>query len=86
VIPPERFASVRIALNEMSEQPWGVRETFPYYPAEEFGYEGGDYHNGAVWPWLNFADAIARCRSVNRRAWTTNRSAWACTRSATSLL
>ena len=62
VIPPERFASVRTVLNEMNEQPWGVRETFPYYPAEQFGYEGGDYHNGAVWPWLNFADAIARCR------------------------
>jgi glycogen debranching enzyme len=62
VIPPERFAGIRAALNDANEQPWGVRETFPYYPAEEFGYEGGDYHNGGVWPWLNFADAVARCR------------------------
>jgi len=29
---------------------------------DSFGYRGGEYHNGAVWPWLNFADAIARCR------------------------
>jgi hypothetical protein len=62
VIPPERFASIRTALNAKNEQPWGVRETFPYYPADEFGLEGGDYHNGGIWPWLNFADAIARCR------------------------
>jgi len=62
VIPPERFESIRKGLNEGNEQPWGVRDTFPYYPAETFGYEEGDYHNGAVWPWLNFADAIARCR------------------------
>jgi glycogen debranching enzyme len=61
VIPAERFASIRAALNEQNEQPWGVRETFPYYP-DTIGYMGGDYHNGAVWPWLNFADAIARCR------------------------
>lgn len=62
VIPPDRFASIVQTLNDTNEQPWGVRDTFPYYPAAEFGYEPGDYHNGAVWPWLNFADALARCQ------------------------
>ncbi len=35
---------------------WGYRETFPYHPPE-FGYHGGDYHNGGIWPWLNHVHA-----------------------------
>ncbi|MFZ4396672.1 MAG: GH116 family glycosyl hydrolase [Kiritimatiellia bacterium] len=63
VIPRERLLSIVEALKP-NEQPWGVRETFPYNKAIEgvFCYEDGDYHNGAVWPWLNAADAMARLR------------------------
>ncbi len=66
VIPKERFESIRAELNTRSEQPWGVRETVPYYDAKTFGLEGGDYHNGSVWPWLNCADALARLRYGHR--------------------
>ena len=38
---------------------WGIRETYPYYP-NSFGYKAGEYHNGAVWPYLNFIDAFSR--------------------------
>jgi hypothetical protein len=66
VIPRERFESIRHELDTRSEQPWGVRETVPYYDGKTFGYEGGDYHNGGVWPWLNCADALARLRYGHR--------------------
>ena len=66
VIPKERFESIREELNARSEKPWGVRETVPYYDAKAFGLEGGDYHNGSVWPWLNCADAMARLRYGHR--------------------
>jgi len=49
-----------------NECPWGVRETFPYYHEESFGLRGGDYHNGAVWPYLNFIDALSRIRNGRR--------------------
>ncbi|MEI8326329.1 MAG: GH116 family glycosyl hydrolase [Betaproteobacteria bacterium] len=62
VVDAKRTASVFNALKP-NETEWGVRETFPYYPEETFGLRGGDYHNGAIWPWLNFADALARIRS-----------------------
>ncbi len=62
VIPQDRFDSIRSELNARAEKPWGVRETVPYYDRDGFGYEGGDYHNGGVWPWLNCADVMARCR------------------------
>lgn len=61
VIPPERLNSIRQALTASNEQPWGVRCLFPYY--ENMGYSPGDYANGAVMPWINFADACARGRS-----------------------
>lgn len=66
VIPKEHFESIRTELNTRSEKPWGVRETVPYYDAKTFGLEAGDYHNGAVWPWLNCADALARLRYGHR--------------------
>jgi hypothetical protein len=44
-----------------NRRPWGVRESFPYRPTS-FGYRPGDYANGAVWPWLNYADAWARLK------------------------
>ncbi len=40
---------------------WGVRETFPYR-GDGFGYGGGDYHNGGIWPWLNHVHAWALLR------------------------
>lgn len=48
-----------------NETEWGVRETFPYRP-DSFGMRGGDYHNGAIWPYLNFVDALSRIRSGRR--------------------
>jgi len=59
VISPQRLASIYRSL-KANERPWGVRETFPYYDEERFGIRGGDYHNGAVWPYLNFVDAFGR--------------------------
>ena len=59
VVPEERAFSIIHSLNEMSLTPYGVAETFPYYP-KEFGYEPATYHNGAVWPWVNFMDCWAR--------------------------
>lgn len=61
VVPAERAGLVFGALAP-SRRPWGVRESFPYRPAG-FGYRPGDYANGAVWPWLNYADAWARLRA-----------------------
>jgi hypothetical protein len=66
VIPPDRFNSIRQELNTRAEKPWGVRETVPYYDRKGFGYEGGDYHNGGIWPWLNCADMMARIRYGHR--------------------
>jgi|GEM_PF-66267 len=61
VVPEERAAAIVDALDRMSLTPYGVAETYPYYPAE-FGYAPGTYHNGAVWPWVSFMDAWARMR------------------------
>ena len=58
VIPPERLDSIRDALTAGNERLWGVRCLFPYY--DKMGYANGDYANGAVMPWINFADACAR--------------------------
>lgn len=60
VVDDQRSESIYNAL-QANEGEWGVRETFPYYP-ESFGLDGGDYHNGAVWPYLNFVDALSRLR------------------------
>ncbi len=65
VVPEERALSIINSLNEMSLTPYGVAETFPYYP-EEFGLEPATYHNGAVWPWVNFMDCWARIRLGKR--------------------
>lgn len=61
VIPEGRLKVLYRRLNA-SETQWGVRETFPYISGwtEETGGQGGNYHNGGIWPWLNFADAKGR--------------------------
>lgn len=58
VVMPARCEAILEALAE-SRTPYGVRETWPYHPAE-FGYEPGCYHNGGIWPWLSFVDAWSR--------------------------
>ncbi|MDR3309419.1 MAG: hypothetical protein LBS80_05650 [Tannerella sp.] len=59
VVPPDRAVKIIASLNAKSLTPYGVAETFPYYPAS-FGYRPATYHNGAVWPWLSFMDCWAR--------------------------
>jgi len=59
VFPPGRLEKVYNTLGH-NETEWGVRETYPYYDEETFGLQGGDYHNGSIWPWLTFADALGR--------------------------
>jgi uncharacterized protein (DUF608 family) len=61
VVPEDRALKIIDALNAKSLTPYGIAETFPYYPAS-FGYEPATYHNGAVWPWLSFMDCWARIR------------------------
>lgn len=58
---PDKALKIIESLNEMSLTPYGVAETFPYYP-KEFGLDPATYHNGAVWPWVNFMDCWARIR------------------------
>ncbi|MDR1341246.1 MAG: hypothetical protein LBK58_14505 [Prevotellaceae bacterium] len=59
VVPKDRAQMIISSLNAKSLTPYGIAETFPYYPAE-FGYKPATYHNGAVWPWLSFMDCWAR--------------------------
>jgi glycogen debranching enzyme len=59
VVPNDRAMSIINSLNTQSSTPYGIAETFPYYPAD-FGYKPATYHNGAVWPWLSFMDCWAR--------------------------
>lgn len=61
VVPRDKGLEIIESLNEMSLTPYGVAETFPYYP-KEFGLDPATYHNGAVWPWVNFMDCWARIR------------------------
>ena len=61
VVPRDKGLKIIESLNEMSLTPYGVAETFPYYP-KEFGLAPATYHNGAVWPWVNFMDCWARIR------------------------
>lgn len=61
VVPQDRAAKTLDKLTENNLTPYGMAETFPYYPAD-FGYNPGEYHNGAVWPWLAFMDIWARIR------------------------
>jgi uncharacterized protein (DUF608 family) len=59
VVPKDRALKIINSLNTKSLTPYGIAETFPYYPAS-FGYKPATYHNGAVWPWLSFMDCWAR--------------------------
>jgi uncharacterized protein (DUF608 family) len=59
VVPEDRALKIIGSLNAKSLTPYGIAETFPYYPAS-FGYKPATYHNGAVWPWLSFMDCWAR--------------------------
>jgi uncharacterized protein (DUF608 family) len=61
VVPADRAEKIIESLNKKSLTPYGIAETFPYYP-KSFGYEPATYHNGAVWPWLSFMDCWARIR------------------------
>jgi hypothetical protein len=60
-VPPERISLLFDSL-QAHRRAWGVRESYPYHPAS-FGREPGDDSNGAVWPWLNYADAWARLKA-----------------------
>lgn len=57
VVPADRVESIYRA-PEASMTEWGGRDTWPY--RENFSNVGGDYHNGGVWVFLNFADAMSR--------------------------
>ena len=61
VIPQDRLKSIYNRL-KTSETPWGIRETYPYNAnwAEDDGGAAGHYHNGGIWPYLNFVDAAGR--------------------------
>lgn len=61
LVPGDRISLIFDAL-QPSRRPWGFLESYPYRPAN-FGYRRGDYLNGGVWPWLNYADAWARFNS-----------------------
>ena len=58
VVPSDRVQPIYDALSR-GENDFGIRETFPYRP-DSFGYVGGDYHNGGVWPYLMFCDIMSR--------------------------
>jgi len=57
VMPTERIKLVYDSL-QANMTDWGLRDTYPY--RENFSNWGGDYHNGGVWVFLNFADAFSR--------------------------
>lgn len=61
VIPRDRLDLLYQQLS-INETPWGVRETFPYHPnwTAETGGTPGNYHNGGIWPYLNFVDVADR--------------------------
>ena len=60
VIPEDRIEKIYKAL-EANENEFGVRETFPYRTYEgEWMNDGGDYHNGGIWPYLMFCDVMGR--------------------------
>ncbi|MDR0686362.1 MAG: hypothetical protein LBF79_02735 [Dysgonamonadaceae bacterium] len=66
IIPQDKANSIFNSLNAMSLTPYGIAETFPYYP-ETFGMQPATYHNGAVWPWLSFMDCWARIVSNRKK-------------------
>lgn len=61
VIPQDRLGLLYQTLR-LNETSWGVRETFPYHPnwTEKMGGTPGNYHNGGIWPYLNFVDVADR--------------------------
>ena len=63
----ERYHKMLKKAEELENQ-FGLPETLPFYPENEFGYKIGEYHNGGIWPWLCFADASARIASGNRKS------------------
>lgn len=65
VIPPEAQQSVLNTL-EKSSTKWGVRDTFPFFEGD-FGYQGGDYHNGGIWPYMNQVHAWALFKAGRTR-------------------
>jgi hypothetical protein len=64
VIPEDKLQNIYHQL-EASETPWGVRETYPYISgwSQETGGAPGNYHDGGIWPYLNFVDAAGRYRN-----------------------
>jgi Glycosyl-hydrolase family 116, catalytic region len=62
VIPQERLEKIYAKLNGSNESPFGVRETYPYIHqfVQEEDLSEGEYHDGGIWPWLNFMDAWGR--------------------------
>lgn len=65
VVPDDRCESIINSLNKTNLTPYGICETYPYYP-DSFGYEQGTYHNGGIWPWVSFMDDWARLRMGRR--------------------
>ncbi|MBI3820622.1 MAG: beta galactosidase jelly roll domain-containing protein [Planctomycetes bacterium] len=61
VVPRERINLIFDSL-EANRGAAGIRESYPYRPAAA-GHRPGEFTNGAVWPWLNYADAWARLRA-----------------------
>jgi glycogen debranching enzyme len=60
VVEPSKAASVLESLRA-NETQWGVRESFPYVQVfEPHTGEAGNYHNGGIWPWINFVDVTGR--------------------------
>tara|TARA_R110002049_G_scaffold88528_2_gene223297 strand:- start:5979 stop:7865 length:1887 start_codon:yes stop_codon:yes gene_type:complete len=61
VVIKDRANKIFETLNKNNLTPYGIAETFPYYP-KSFGYNPGEYHNGGVWPWLSFMDIWSRLK------------------------
>ncbi len=61
VIPDVRLQAIYERL-KANETPYGVRETYPYLNelTEAKGGDPGNYHNGGIWPYLNFVDVGGR--------------------------
>lgn len=62
VIPQDRLNLIYKTLNQSNESRYGVRDTYPYITSsfKQEDYGPAQYHNGGIWPWLNFADAYGR--------------------------
>lgn len=65
VVKKKRANKIFKTLNANNATPYGIAETYPYYP-KSFGYNPGEYHNGGVWPWLSFMDIWSRLK-VHRK-------------------